>query len=147
MEYELPELTLEEIFTPAPKPEGDVTPERATAPGRPLIYETNGRKVVMGVFHGTISVANADNFSPALQEMITGNVEIIILALENVTKLSHSAVGILVDFAAGVLGRSKQLYLYKPTQHIEQRLQDLNVAGFFKILHSEDELICVLPTE
>ena len=140
MEFELPEITLEEIFTPAPRPE-------EAAPGRPLIYETAGRKAVMGVFRGTISVANVDNFSPALQEMITGNVEQVILGLESVTKLSHTAVGILVDFAAGVLGRGKQLYLYRPPRHIEQRLEDLNVAGFFKILRSEDELVCVLPTE
>lgn len=113
----------------------------------PAVYTAFGGRVLMAFFRGTISVANADRFSPALKQMLTGEARQVVLSLKEVTKLSHTAVGLLVDFAAGVLGRGRELYLYEPSPVIMQRLSKLNVDSFFRVLGSEDELFNILPID
>jgi anti-anti-sigma regulatory factor len=113
----------------------------------PIIYEGFAKKVIIAQFNGVISVAHADIFSPTLQNTLLSEAEHVILSLKDVTKTSHTAVGILVDFAAAVLGRGKALYLYQPSVVVEQRLVELNVARFFKILHTDDDLISILPIQ
>lgn len=113
----------------------------------PAVYTAFGGRVLVAFFRGTVSVAAADRFSPALKQMLTGEARQVILSFKEVTKLSHTAVGLLVDFAAGVLGRGRELYLYEPSPVIMQRLAKLNVDGFFRVLHSEDELFNILPIE
>ena len=113
----------------------------------PAVHTAFGGRVLVAFFRGTISVSSANCFSPALKEMLTGEAEQVILSFKNVTKLSRTAVGLLVDFAAGVLGRKRELYLYEPSPLILQRLEKLNVDSFFRVLHSEDDLFNILPND
>lgn len=127
------------------------TPPTLTSDGStyatPAVYTAFGGRVLVAFFRGTISVANADCFSPALKQMLTGEARQVVLSFKEVTKLSRTAVGLLVDFAAGVLGRGLDLYLYEPSPVIMQRLGKLNVDNFFLVLGSEDELFNILPIE
>ena len=136
-------MTLSDLFAPV----SETSSAECGGAGSPTTYQAFGGKVVFAVFNGVISVANADNLSPSLHAILNKDVEQVILSLKNVTKLSHTAVGILVDFASGVIGRGKSLYLYEPAPYIEQRLVNLNVARFFRILRDENELFCILPIE
>ena len=78
-------------------------------PNMPIVYSGFGSQVIMAVFSGTLSMANAGRLGPVLEKLLTGNSGQIILSLVGVTKLSHTAVGILVNFAASALGRGKEL--------------------------------------
>jgi anti-anti-sigma regulatory factor len=135
-------ISFEEFFTARA-----TSGEQTLRSDLPVIYEGFAQRVVIAKFCGTISVANADIFSPALQSALLSKAEQVVLSFKDVTKVSHTAVGILVSFAAAVIGRGKRLYLYQPALFIEQRLIELKVARFFRILHTDNELINILPID
>ena len=141
MEQVSPDISISELFTqqmPRAKERGPA------ASGEPVVYSGFDGKVLMPVFSGTLSMANAERLGPILGELLTSDAEQIILSFAGVTKLSHTAVGILVSFAGSAFGRGKELYLYEPSATIKQRLVDLNVDAFFKILQTEDDLFDAL---
>ena len=136
------DIALSELFTQHMTPAAE---NGACSLAAPIVYSGFDGKVVMAIFRGAISLSTDTRFLQTLEKLLTGDVTQVILSMNNVTKLSRTAVGLLVDFAAGVLGRGKELYLYKPAPVIDQRLADMNVAIFFKILREEDELFDILP--
>ena len=137
------EAMLDELFTlriPAPEA-GEDMPFGTCLPD---LYSALGGRVIFAKYAGSIGLPCIQHFTPSLQDILTGDVEQIIISLEHVTKLSRTAVGVLVSFAAEVLGRGKELYLYKPAPVIENRLQTLNITGFFQFLKTDDDLISIL---
>lgn len=113
----------------------------------PTVFSAFNGKVVFACYSQYIGLPCIDRFSHSLEKLLTKEVEIIILSLKDVKKLSRTAVGCLVDFAAGVLGRGKKLYLYKPSPVLEERFRALQLMTFFKTLHSDDAITDILPLE
>lgn len=132
---------LDELFTvTGPDPAEENT-------SLPSVYSAFGGRIVLANCSGSISLASIDDFKPALFEVLTGDAQQIVLGLENVTELSRSALGALVDFASAVLGRSKKLYLLSPPENLMQTLRELKLTMFFEVLRDQSDFMCILPDE
>lgn len=145
MKIEESESLLKEIFTRVPdESEGD--PERRET-CLPNIYKAFNGKVIILEYFGSIGLPCIDRFYKSLHSALTGESEQVVLSMSNVVKLSRSAIGVVVDFAAGVLGRGKELYIFQPHPEVRQKMDGMLLNGFFKTLHTEEELISILPVE
>lgn len=111
------------------------------------IYSGFNGHIRLAVFKGSIGLPCIKRFSAALDDTLTGSVEQIVIDLSDVKKLSRTAVGELTNYAAAVLGRGKDLYLFKAPTAILQRLEELNLTEFFQRLTCDDDLINILPLE
>jgi len=145
MHTEISDSLLNELFVlEISAPEDDGTGQNSCLAN---IYSAFGGKVVLAIFHGSIGLPCLERFDSSLRLTLTGNARQIVISLENVIKLSRSAIGELTNFAAEVLGRKKQLYLFKASNPLRQRITDLALTSFFQFLETDDELISILPTE
>ena len=145
MSTEISDSLLNELFIlETPVPEKDESGQNSCLAN---IYSAFSGKVVLAIFYGSIGLPCLERFDSSLRLTLTGNSDQIVISLENVIKLSRSAVGELTSFAAEVLGRKKQLYLLKASTALRQRLTDLALTSFFQFLETDDELISILPTE
>lgn len=133
---------LNELFSLA-NPVGDAL----AVQGGPDVYTAFGGRTVLLGYSGNIGLSSMGAFKPTVFATLTGDSQQIILGLENVTQISRSALGALVDFAAAVLGRGKNLYLLAPPQSLIETLKELQLTFFFEVLKDQDALLCVLPDE
>ncbi len=116
-------------------------------PCRPLVGRTTDGKAVMARYHGEIGAPCLGDFKKTLENLLSGQTGILILDFFFLSRLSHSAAGVLVSFAADVLGRGKKLYLYRAGPQAEQLLSKLAIKYFFDFLQNEDDLIAVFPLD
>lgn len=136
---------LKEIFTVIV--EGSTSDCDGADSCRATIYAAYNSKIMLAKFCGSIGLPCIDRFTQSLEQTLTGNVESIIVDFEDVQKLSRSAIGELINFAAAVIGRGKNLYLYGASDTLRQRLMDLNITEFFIFLNDADKLVQILPIE
>ncbi len=113
----------------------------------PDVFSAFNGKVVLVSYCGALGLACLDEFKPSLFATLTGGAQQIIVNLEHTTQLSRSTLGALVDFASTVLGRGKDMYLFKPPASLEQSLVELQLTSFFKILRNEEALVNILPDD
>lgn len=113
----------------------------------PDVYKAFGGKILLINYSGAIGLSCLEQFKPSLFVTLTGDAQKIIVALENTGEFSRSSLGALVDFASAVLGRGKRLYLLQPPATLGKNLKELQLTMFFRILHSQDDLISMLPDE
>lgn len=121
--------------------------DASAAKGMPDVYSAFGGRVMLLGYSGNISLFSMAMFKPSAFATLTGNSQQVVVCLENVSEFSRSALGALVDFAAAVLGRGKNLYLLAPPPGLVNTLKELQLTMFFDILEDQDELMCVLPDE
>ncbi|MCL1890044.1 MAG: STAS domain-containing protein [Desulfovibrionaceae bacterium] len=123
------------------------TVEAKTAHGHePMTVQNAFRgKVVAVHYAGVLSQTAMSHFKPMLFEIVTGKAQQIIIDMEDVHGVSQSTLGVLVDFAAGVLGRGKKIYLYTPPADLLKIMDAMELREFFDILHTEEDIINILP--
>jgi len=102
-------------------------------------------KVVAVHYTGVLSQTAISYFKPTLFEIVTGKAQQIIIDMEDVRGVSQSTLGVLVDFAASVLGRSKKIYLYAPPADLLKIMDAMELREFFDILRTEEDIINILP--
>jgi anti-anti-sigma regulatory factor len=113
----------------------------------PTARSAFGGRVIAVHYSGLLSQARLNNFKPMIFSILTGNAQQIVIVLKEVRGVSQSTLGVLVSFAAAVLGRGKKMYLLSPPADILKIVEDLHLGIFFEILHNEDDLIGILPDE
>jgi anti-anti-sigma regulatory factor len=113
----------------------------------PLIFSAFNGQVIMVQYYGVLSLARLHSFKPILFSTLTGGSRQIIVDLKQVTAVSRSTLGTLVDFAAAVLGRNKKMHLFSPPGILLDSLAELQLRSFFDILSDEEELINILPND
>ncbi|MDL2285664.1 STAS domain-containing protein [Desulfovibrio sp. OttesenSCG-928-F07] len=113
----------------------------------PEVFTAFNGKVMVVSYSGQIGLSVIDDFKPSLFATLTGGAQQIIVDFEDVTDVSRSALGAIVDFASTVLGRGKKMYLLMPPQSLEKSLKELQLTSFFKVLHKEEGLVTILPDE
>jgi anti-anti-sigma regulatory factor len=130
---------------------GLFTPVKLETPGGledlPTVESAFGGRVISAHYSGLLSQARLDHFKPLLFGILTGNVQQIIIDLEETRGVSQSTLGVLVDFAAAVLGRGKKMYLFSPPADLSGILDGRGLGIFFEILHTEEDVINILPDE
>jgi anti-anti-sigma regulatory factor len=109
-------------------------------PCRPLVAYSVERHTALGVFNGQIGLSAVPEFTAAMHDLITENLDKVILDFAQLS-LTKSAVGALVGFAAAIHGRNKRLYLYRASPQICAMLKALNLTPYFSFLETEDDVI------
>ncbi|MDR2488803.1 MAG: STAS domain-containing protein [Desulfovibrio sp.] len=112
-------------------------------PCRPLATYTAERNTALGRFKGQIGLPNLEEFRDALNDLMSKNISRIILDVAAV-RLTKSAVGALIAFAAAMHGYNKRLYLYRSSAQLRAVLKELGVTAFFSYLETEDDIIATL---
>ena len=142
MRYSFTSKILTELFKPVTMetPEGSVEDP-------PLVESAFSGRVIAVHYSGLLSQARLNYFKPSLFGILTGNTQQIVIDLEEVHGVSQSTLGVLVDFAAAVLGRGKKMYLFSPPTDLLNILDNLQLGCFFEILPAEEDVINILPDE
>lgn len=121
--------------------------DRPAAPSpfscRPFRAVTAERDTVISRFQGEISIENLEEFKRALDELVTDRLHKFILDLSTVT-LTPTAMGVLVNFAAGIYGRNKKLYIYNPSQQVRDSLGELHLARMFNVLETHEDILIAI---
>jgi anti-anti-sigma regulatory factor len=113
----------------------------------PLVFSAFNGQVVLVQYSGILSLARLHSFKPMLFSTLTGGSRQIIVDLRQVTEVSRSTLGAMVDFAAAILGRNKKMHLFSPPAALLDDLTQLQLRSFFDILNTEEELIDILPND
>lgn len=137
---------LNEIFS-IKLPSADKIASSAVPETLPSVYTAFDGRVVLMKYSGSLSLANMGAFKTVLFDTLAGEVEQVIIGLENVPEISRSALGVLVDYAAAVLGRGKHLYLLSPPASLLETLDELQLNMFFEVLSTHNDMLCILPDE
>jgi anti-anti-sigma regulatory factor len=109
----------------------------------PVVGRSAGGATVLARFKGPIGLPNHEDFSRALEELMSGAPQKIMLDMADAS-LSKSAVGTLLAFAGKALGRNIPLYIYRPSQQISLVLREVGIASFFRYLSNEDDILASL---
>ena len=110
---------------------------------RPVKIVLHEHGTVIGRFAGALGLRVADEFSASLNDLLAEQVQKVILDLSRAT-ISSSGLGILVAFASVLFGLNKRLYLFKVPAQIRERLDGLELTGFFVFLEEEDDIVISL---
>ncbi|WP_027187198.1 STAS domain-containing protein [Desulfovibrio cuneatus] len=110
---------------------------------RPVKIVLHEHGTVIGRFAGALGLRVADEFSAALNDLLAEQLQKVILDLSRTT-ISSSGLGVLVAFASVLFGLNKRLYLFKVPAQIKERLDSLELTGFFVFLEEEDDIVSSL---
>ena len=110
-----------------------------------LFGATAKQDAVVVRFFGDLTLQQSAEFAASLDALLSGPVRLVVLDFSGITSFCPNAAGVLVNFAAGVQCRKKQLILYTPGKIVTTTLEQLNIAHLFPIITAEDELLLAIP--
>lgn len=106
---------------------------------------TTRQDAVLCVLSGDLTLERLPAFAAALRKLLTSTVHVIALDLSRIHIFCPNAVSVLVNFVSFVEGGGKRLILFRPSTRVRETLDSLNIAHLFEILHTEDDLLLVIP--
>ena len=135
--------SLPEGLTDALQVEFSATGQTQRFACRPLAARSAESHTAYGRFAGQISLSNTPDFSAAMHDLISENIDKIILDFSDVT-LTKSAAGALICFAAAMHGRNKRLYLFKCQPQVLALLKELGLLPFFSFQETVEDILASL---
>ncbi|MDL2210205.1 STAS domain-containing protein [Desulfovibrio sp. OttesenSCG-928-O18] len=112
-----------------------------------LLGGTKRQEALISIFSGDFTVETLPEFAASLEGLLTTPVQLVVLDLSLVRVFSANAVGVLVNFLAGVEGRGKRLILYRPSEAVRETLASCDLTLLFEVQQTEDELLLALPDQ
>ena len=110
-----------------------------------LFGATTNQEAVVSRFFGDLALPHSSEFAASLDSLLSGPVRLVVLDFSGVTSFCRNAAGALVNFAASVQCRKKQLVLYSPGKAVLETLEQLNIRYLFAIMTTENELLLAIP--
>lgn len=95
---------------------------------------------------GDLVVENAVQLATNMQELLTerGNHEYV-LDLSKVGTVDAAGLGAVIASAALARGKGQRIYLFAPAPHVQERMEEQELSGFFPLIENETDLLSRLP--
>lgn len=89
---------------------------------------------------GTVSLADAVDFTHRMQSLLTTHPASQYLLDLNQVRMDNAGLGVLVSLSTSLQGRGRRFVLLQPDSHVLQLLHAAHIESFFPTCDSEAEL-------